>query len=183
MPFERRNESPDDLFRISDPCVALRRATRAVTHLYDLVLAPTGVKATQFVLLEAIQQHGEIAQWRLAREYGMGDDTLSRRLSVLRKAGLVACRVGRERSGERLYRLTEEGRSRYEAALPAWTRARERLQLVMGNERWQLVLKVAEDVAAEARRAEAARFANRAGLKALSATASVSPAPQGQTRK
>lgn len=43
-----------------DACILVRRASRAVTHLYDLVLAPTGLKATQFVLLRAIEQHGEI---------------------------------------------------------------------------------------------------------------------------
>src|SRR5579872_1630326 len=35
-------------------CANLRRANRAVTHLFDLVLAPTQLRVTQFILLRAI---------------------------------------------------------------------------------------------------------------------------------
>ena len=160
-----------ELFPLSDPCAALRRATRAVTHLYDLVLSPTGLKATQFVLLQAIYQRGEVAQWRLATEYGLGDDTLSRRLAVLRKTGLIAYRVGQDRPGERLYRLTEAGVCKYHASLPAWQRAQERLHLVMGAEQWASLLKMAENLVAAARLAETVRFANKTPQKALATAA------------
>ena len=80
---------------LQGPCAALRRASRAVTHLYDLVLSPTGLKVTQFIVLRAIAEKGEIAQWRLAEEHGIADETLSRRLATLRKSGLVI-RRGRE---------------------------------------------------------------------------------------
>ncbi len=156
---------------ISDPCAALRRATRAVTHLYDLVLAPTGLKCTQFVLLNAIYEAGEIAQWRLASQYGVGDDTLSRRLGVLRKAGLITCRIGREHPGEKLYRLTELGVSRFKNSLPAWERAQTRLQTVMGAEQWEQLLEIAGAVAAKARAAETVRLTNTASPKALAASA------------
>lgn len=156
---------------ISDPCAALRRATRAVTHLYDLVLAPTGLKCTQFVLLNAIYEAGEIAQWRLASQYGVGDDTLSRRLGVLRKAGLITCRIGQEHPGEKLYSLTEQGVSRFKDSLPAWERAQNRLRTVMGVEQWEQLLEVAGAVAAEARAAETVRLANTAPSKALAASA------------
>jgi DNA-binding MarR family transcriptional regulator len=157
---------------LSDPCAALRRATRAVTHLYDLVLSPTGLKATQFVLLQAIYERGEVAQWRLASEYGLGDDTLSRRLAVLRKTGLIACRMGHERPGERLYRLSEAGVDKYRASLSSWLRAQERLYLVMGAEQWQSLLKMAENLVAEARQAETVRFANKAPQRAFATAAS-----------
>jgi DNA-binding MarR family transcriptional regulator len=160
---------------ISDPCAALRRATRAVTHLYDLVLAPTGLKCTQFFLLNAIYEAGEIAQWYLACQYGVGEDTLSRRLSVLRKAGLITFRIGQEHPGEKLYRLTELGVSRFKDALPAWERAQARLQTVMGAEQWEQLLKVAGAVAAEARKAETARLANTVTPRAFAASAAEGP--------
>jgi DNA-binding MarR family transcriptional regulator len=155
---------------MSDPCAALRRATRAVTHLYDLVLAPTGLKCTQFVILHAIHEAGEIAQWRFATQYGVGDDTLSRRLAVLRKAGLIAFRVGLERPGEKVYRLTELGVSKFREALPAWKRAQTRLQSVMGAEEWNQLLKLSGEVAVQARRAETMRIVNTAPDKAFAAT-------------
>ena len=157
---------------MSDPCAALRRATRAVTHLYDLVLSPTGLKATQFVLLHAIHQRGEIAQWRLADEHGVGVDTLSRRLAVLRNDGLITFRIGVERPGEKLYRLTALGETRWRESLPAWERAQERLQKVLGIEQWNLLLKITSQVAAEARRAETARLVNTGPPKAFAASVS-----------
>ena len=77
-----------------DPFTTFRRATRSLTHLYDLVLAPTGLKATQFAILRGISQYEEIAQWRLAREFDLGVETLTRRLAKLRRNGLVSMRVG-----------------------------------------------------------------------------------------
>jgi DNA-binding MarR family transcriptional regulator len=171
MGAEETMQQERNLFKISDPCAALRRATRAITHLYDLVLAPTGLKSTQFILLQAIYERGEVAQWRLAEEYGLGGDTLSRRLAILRNDGLIAFRVGLEHPGEKLYRLTEAGLARYEQALPWWARAQERLLLVMGEERWEMLLKVSEEVVAEARHAEAARYANRPPKRAQAASA------------
>src|SRR5215831_2658617 len=63
---------------------ALRTATRAVTQFYDLVLAPTGLKTTQFVILQEINAAGEIAQCDFAREFGIAVPTLSRRFGGLR---------------------------------------------------------------------------------------------------
>ncbi len=158
-------------FLISDPCAALRRATRAVTHLYDLVLAPTGLKCTQFVLLNAIYEAGEIAQWRLADQYGVGEDTLSRRLGLLRKAGLIAFRLGQEHRGEKLYRLTDLGVGKFMDAVPTWKRAQARLQAIMGAEEWNQLLKLAGNVAIQARRAETIRVVNTVSGKALTASA------------
>ena len=96
-------------------------------------LPPSGLKSTQFILLNAIYEQKEIAQWRLGqgRPYGLGDDTISRRLAVLRNAGLITFRIGQEHSGEKLYRLTERGVSQLISVLPAWQRAQARLQAVM----------------------------------------------------
>ena len=156
---------------LSDPCAALRRATRAVTHLYDLVLAPFGLKSTQFILLNAIYEQGEIAQWRLASQYGLGDDTISRRLAVLRNAGLITFRVGQEHKGEKLYRLTERGVSHFISVLPAWQRAQARLQAVIGAEQWEQLLILTQAVTTQARRAETVRLVNTAP-KALAASVS-----------
>ena len=41
------------------PCIAMRRASQAVTNLYDLVLSPIGLKATQFITLQIVDSYGE----------------------------------------------------------------------------------------------------------------------------
>lgn len=105
-----------DLDLSSDVFTAFRKATRGVTHLYDLVLTPTGLKATQFVLLGAIQRNEGIAQSKLAQEYGMCPETLSRRLAKLRAAGMIE-RQAASRGGH-CYRLTAVGAKTLQSAAP-----------------------------------------------------------------
>lgn len=113
-------------------CTAVRRASRAVSQLYDLVLAPVGLKASQFVVLQALAEHGELAQYTFAKEYVVSVETLSRRLAVMRKAGWIEFRLG-ERKREHLYRLTPAGIALLNDALPHWRRAEDRLASALGN--------------------------------------------------
>ncbi len=157
---------------LEDPCAALRRASRAISHLYDLVLAPTGLKSTQFIILHAIGERGEVAQWRLADEYGISDDTLSRRLSLLRRKGYVSQRIGCEHPGERLYRLTEFGHERLQDAIPYWQRADDRLRRAIGaNEDWEQLLRIAHRICDAAQTAETGRYSNTVPIRAKAAAA------------
>lgn len=157
--------------QLQDPCAALRRASRAVTHLYDLVLSPTGLKVTQLIVLRAIAENGEIAQWRLAERYGIAIETLSRRLATLRRLGLVTHRIGVTRPGERLYKPTPLGLQKLEEAIPYFDRAQERLATILGEESWRAALNLAEQISVAARTAESARVSNRAPMKAFAASA------------
>lgn len=142
-------------------CSALRGAARAATQLYDLVLQPTGLKATQFIALRTIEQAGELPQWRFARQHAVAVETLSRRLAVLRKKGLVSVRTGRNH-GERIYRLTQEGRLALINAIPYWERAQERLRQTLGSEEIQLLLRVCENTVAATQEAQQLRTKNAA---------------------
>lgn len=111
----------------TDPCgfAGLRRASRAVCHLYDLVLAPTQLKITQYTMLRQIADAGEIAHCDLARKCVGSEETFSRRLASARKCGWVSMRVGdRQR---RVYRLTEKGMQVLREATPYWERAQDRM--------------------------------------------------------
>lgn len=165
---------PATELHLQDPCAALRRASRAVTHLYDLVLSPTGLKSTQFIILRAIAENGEIAQWRLAEQYGIAVETLSRRLATLRKTGLVTHRIGVTRPGERIYKATPLGLQKIEEAVPYFTRAQERLAVVLGEENWKAALQMAHQIAVSARSAESVRLSNGNPNKALAAAAKLS---------
>jgi DNA-binding MarR family transcriptional regulator len=166
-----KNRAEGGLYRICDPCAALRRASRAMTHLYDLVLSPTGIKSTQFIILRAIREAGELPQWRFADEYGISDDTLSRRLAILRKLGMVEHRIGSKPAGERLYRLTPLGQRKYEEALPYWTRAEERLRHVIGDDGLEQLISTADKAAANAMAAESAKHSNVAPKNGSAAAA------------
>lgn len=139
---------------------ALRTATRAVTQFYDLVLAPTGLKATQFVILQAIRSAGEIAQCDFAREFGIAVPTLSRRFGGLRRKEYIQIRRG-ERHGERIYSLTAKGEQTFNIALPYWERAQRRLRTALGEDDWCGMLQLAARIRNATVSAEQLRTANQ----------------------
>jgi hypothetical protein len=51
-------------------CWTLRRATRALTQWYEEALGPTGLRATQFTVLQALSLAGEVSQGRLGEILG-----------------------------------------------------------------------------------------------------------------
>ena len=134
-------------------CAALRRAARSATQLYDLVLQPTGLKATQFMALRTIADAGELPQWRFARQHAVAVETLSRRLAVLRKKGLLSVRTGGNH-GERIYSLTPQGKEALAGAIPYWERAQERLQQTLGDAELRLLLQLCDNTVAAAQQAE-----------------------------
>lgn len=139
-------------------CASLRRSTRAVCHLYDLVLAPTGLKSTQFIILQAIADAGEIAHCDLARTFAASEETFSRRLASARESGWVRMKVG-ERS-RRVYCLTERGQKTLEQAQPYWERAEDRMKRELGESDWLELSSFAERVTRAAIRAEHAPTRN-----------------------
>jgi DNA-binding MarR family transcriptional regulator len=140
-------------------CAELRRANRAVTQLYDLVLAPVGIKATQFTALKTIYEADEIAQCDYAREHGISIETLSRRLGSLRRKGLIEMHRG-GRHSERLYRITDSGRELLLRAMPFWERAQYRLRAKLGENRWGELFQLCESLSRAAKEAEQFRARN-----------------------
>ncbi|MGC2618322.1 MAG: hypothetical protein WA414_04720 [Acidobacteriaceae bacterium] len=139
-------------------CASLRRSSRAVCHLYDLVLAPTGLKLTQFIMLHVIGEAGEIAHCELARHFVASEETFSRRLASARRAGWVEMKLG-ERN-RRVYCLTDRGRALLQAATPYWQRAQARMRRELGELDWETLGAFADRVTQAALRAEQARSTN-----------------------
>lgn len=133
---------PEELNSTACMCSAIREMNRAVTQLYDFALAPSGIKSSQFMMLNAIAQAGEIAQCDFARQYVITVETLSRRFSKLRQKGLIASRAGAH--SERIYRLTEQGEGVLRNARPYWNAAQTRLKEALEESDWQLFFKSCE---------------------------------------
>lgn len=139
-------------------CASLRRANRAVCHLYDLVLAPTGLKSTQYIILETIFAAGQIAHCDLARQFAASEETFSRRLASARRAGWVCMKIGDRR--RRIYCLTEGGRKLLEVARPYWERAEDRLRRELDDADWGMLNDYAGRLTEAAVRAEFAPTRN-----------------------
>ncbi len=121
------------------PCLNVRKAARAVTQLYDGVLQPSGLRATQFGLLGAIALAGEPTLTRLAEELVMDQTTLTRNLKPLERRGLIAIEAGADRR-TRVVMVTTAGRQALTAALPLWQEARAQVIAQLGDEHLRTLL-------------------------------------------
>lgn len=137
MPKRRRRPdvTPSDARRIGKECsvFALRRATRAITQLYDEALRPVGLRATQFSVLAVVRAFEPAPQSELARLAQMDGTTMTRALRPLEREGLVRIRPGTEDRRQRVVSLTAKGRRRLAAAHGLWERAQEHLMERFGE--------------------------------------------------
>lgn len=129
------------LFNLPCACQELRRATRAVTRIYDQELVKAGIEITQFGLLTALGLTGETNQKRLSEGFAMDSTTLTRTLRLMLKQGWVRARHGKDRR-ERLFSLTRAGRERLAAAQPFWVAAQHRLLQELGDAGWTKMKQV-----------------------------------------
>ena len=88
------------LMPLETPCVCntLRRATRAVTAMYDATLAPSGLRITQFSVLIALARLGPLPVSRLAAEVVLDRSTMGRNLDPLERRGLVRIKDANKKS-------------------------------------------------------------------------------------
>ena len=71
-------------------CTALRKATRRISQLYDVVLAPSGLKNTQRSILAQISRSGSTTVGALAETLVMDSGALAHTLKPLKREGLIA---------------------------------------------------------------------------------------------
>src|SRR5271156_4250379 len=108
-------------------CASLRRASRAITQLYEQALVPAGLSATQFTILQTLSLAGEVTQGELARILAMDSTTLTRTLAVMSRSGWITKRRGKDRRQWRM-RSSAAGKTLFEQALPHWQKAQARLR-------------------------------------------------------
>ena len=126
-------------------CASLRRASRALTKLYDEAFRPLGLRATQFTVLQALSLAGEALQGELGRILAMDSTTLTRTLEIIERHGWIAKRQGKDKRERRLS-LSPEGEAQLQRALPHWEKVQARFRGKLGVERWDDLLKFTNEV-------------------------------------
>lgn len=121
-------------------CANLRRASRAVTQLYDVQMRDVGLTIAQFTLLQTLSLAGRITQRRLGRILVLDSTTLSRTLRLLEKKGWISRGSGEDRR-ERQIELTSAGRSKFRAAVPLWNRAQKAVVARLGRRRLDALMR------------------------------------------
>ena len=115
-------------------CTALRKASRAVTRLYDDALGGTGMGIVQFSVLRNLEREGPLPLMRLAELLVMERTTLYRALTPLEREGWVAVGDGTGRA--KTAALTAAGARAVAASTPAWQEAQRKLLAAIGAKDW-----------------------------------------------
>jgi DNA-binding MarR family transcriptional regulator len=113
-------------------CANLRRAARAVTQLYEEELRPTGLRSTQFTILQTLSIAGNVTQGKLGDLLAMDSTSLTRTLAIMTRHGWIEKRRGKDRREWRLG-LSKAGENQLNAALPYWENAQSRLRQLLGR--------------------------------------------------
>lgn len=129
-------------------CLALRQAARHVTQFYDTLLAPTGLRTTQYSILARLNRRGPMTVNALAAALVMDRTTLARNMLPLERDGLVAIGPGKRDRRSKELRLTRSGTVRFRTALKAWTRAQAKFEETFGLDRSRKLRSLLDEVAA-----------------------------------
>jgi len=120
-------------------CTTLRYAAQTLTEVYDRVLAPSGLKVTQYVLLESIlQEEAEPSLTDLAQTLGSDRSTIGRNIRILARDGLVSLSRGSDRR-EHTVHVTQKGREAVSLARPFWQKAQTAVAEILGQDQLQML--------------------------------------------
>ncbi|GIF49176.1 MarR family transcriptional regulator [Asanoa ferruginea] len=112
---------------------ALRMASRRLTSLYDEVMAPAGLRSTQFAILGELARGDGMTINELARALVLDRSGAGHSLRPLERDGLVSMTKGTADKRSVRITLTDEGRRRYEQATVLWHSAQDQVAEVLGT--------------------------------------------------
>jgi DNA-binding MarR family transcriptional regulator len=113
-------------------CATVRQMARAVTVLYEQVLADSGLHATQYTALQVLDTAPNLTTTELAEAIGIDQTTATRTLALIRKNGLASDTVGDDRR-QRRWSLTPKGQTQLRKLRPAWQAAQETFEKRLGR--------------------------------------------------
>jgi DNA-binding MarR family transcriptional regulator len=113
-------------------CATLRQAARAATALYEEALSGSGVRSTQFTILQALKTAPDLPTTEVGQLLGIDQTTATRTLALMRKSKLLGDSTGADRR-ERRWRLTPLGEATYRKLLPKWESAQSMIERRLGR--------------------------------------------------
>src|SRR6476661_8259880 len=120
-------------------CGRLRRATRALTQLYDDAMAPVGLRVTQFSLLRTLARDGPLRISELAEKQLLDRTALSRNLDPLVDHGYIEIIRGDD-ARTREVALTRKGNAALKNVEPHWIHAQKIVAKRLGAERLEALI-------------------------------------------
>jgi DNA-binding MarR family transcriptional regulator len=126
-------------------CMALRKASRVLTIIYDAHLSQHGITITQFSLLRNIRRHDGASLSELAEAMVMERTTLYRTIQPLEKARLVAI-ANAEKGHVRIASLTVAGHAKLAAAEPDWKKSEAEISKQLGSSMLELLHSLSTNI-------------------------------------
>jgi DNA-binding MarR family transcriptional regulator len=120
----------------------MRLVNRVITGLYDNALRPLGVKASQFNILVVAGKLGLARPAEVCVILRLDTSTLSRNVERMRTQGWLEIVPG-EDARTQSFRLTTQGKRLVEQAGPAWEKAQQEAEQLLGKEGMALLSKLA----------------------------------------
>ena len=133
-------------------CFDLRKATRAVSRLYDDCLRPLGLNITQYSLLRVIESEPQISISTLGRYMVMDRTSVTRALVPLERDGLVRSDAGSDKRTRMVF-LTKKGAKLLAGARPRWDEAQKTFLDLIGDQRWTTMRSLLRDTTRAVRQA------------------------------
>jgi DNA-binding MarR family transcriptional regulator len=121
-------------------CSSFRRTARALSQVYEEAMRPTGLRITQFTILQALARTGEVKQGRLGEILVMDSTSLTRTLRIMLQQGWIAERRGEDQR-ERWLKLSKAGEAKLKIATATWEKVQARLQAKLGEAGWKSVMQ------------------------------------------
>jgi DNA-binding MarR family transcriptional regulator len=115
-------------------CATLRQAARALTAFYDERIKPSGIRATQFTILQALTikpgaRITDMEQW-----LAIDQTTLTRNLALLERRRLIEV-IERPTGRDKCWGLTRAGRAKFIEARSLWAAAQAEVEQRFGPQR------------------------------------------------
>ena len=111
---------------------SIRSADRVVSQIYNDLLAPVGIKITQFSILRALHYMGSTTAKEVQQVLVLEQATISRALKPLLRDGYIISQEGDDKR-QKLLRLSAEGEALYQQALVPWNQAQTIMREELGS--------------------------------------------------
>lgn len=146
---KERDLKPSDM----DPSICnnsvLRQAARRMGQLYDDIISPSGLRATQFGLLAYVVALDQPTMARLAEALVMDLSALGHTLKPLIRDGLVETFPDERDKRAKRVKLTAAGERKVKAASALWAKAQGGFETAFGKKKAAELRKVLSFVASE----------------------------------
>ena len=144
QPITGEIPSYPDIPDLACACATLRRAARAVSHLYAEEFEGL-LEGTQFSLLAVVNKQPGVNQMTLGRILVLDKTTLSRNLSLMKRHGWIQPTITTDKR-ERGFELTAAGHKLLQEARTGWQLSQQRLLKAMGEPEWARMFTMANSV-------------------------------------